>query len=118
PPLFPYTTLFGSRIVSLAVPGQEITAADLPDKLSSLGTPASPAVDIDQPFHEAKEKAIEAFERAYLEALLARHGGNISEAARHAGIDRKTIHRMLKKYDLQVRLERALAGPASVDDMD
>jgi len=106
------------RIVSLAVPGQEITAADLPDKLSSLGTPASPAVDIDQPFHEAKEKAIEAFERAYLEALLARHGGNISEAARHAGIDRKTIHRMLKKYDLQVRLERALAGPASVDDMD
>jgi len=106
------------RIVSLAVPGQEITAADLPDKLSSLGTPASPAVDIDQPFHEAKEKAIEAFERAYLEALLTRHGGNISEAARHAGIDRKTIHRMLKKYDLQVRLERALAGPASVDDMD
>jgi len=106
------------RIVSLAVPGQEITAADLPEKLSSLGTPASPAVDIDQPFHEAKEKAIEAFERAYLEALLARHGGNISEAARHAGIDRKTIHRMLKKYDLQVRLERALAGPASVDDLD
>jgi DNA-binding NtrC family response regulator len=106
------------RIVSLAVPGQEITAADLPEKLSSLGTPASPAVDIDQPFHEAKEKAIEAFERAYLEALLARHGGNISEAARHAGIDRKTVHRMLKKYDLQVRLERALAGPASADDMD
>jgi len=106
------------RIVSLAIPGQEITAADLPDKLSSLGTPASPVVDIDQPFHEAKEKAIEAFERAYLEALLARHRGNISEAARHAGIDRKTVHRMLKKYDLQVRLERAVAGPASADDMD
>src|SRR5690606_39805579 len=65
------------RIVSLAIPGQEVTAADLPDKLSSLGVPTSPvAVDIDQPFHEAKERAIEAFERAYLGALLERHDGN------------------------------------------
>src|SRR5690606_18794534 len=77
--------------------------------------PTSPvAVDIDQPFHEAKERAIEAFERAYLGALLERHDGNISEAARHAGIDRKTVHRLLKKYDMEVRLERAVAGPTSL----
>src|SRR5690606_24254517 len=75
------------RVVSLAIPGQEITLADLPDKLSSLGVPGSPVVaDIDRPFHEAKEQAIETFERAYLEAILARHAGNISEAGRHAGI--------------------------------
>ena len=37
----------------------------------------------------------------YLVNLLAKHHGNISQAARRAGIDRKTIHRMLVKYDLE-----------------
>ncbi|HEX7119609.1 MAG TPA: sigma-54 dependent transcriptional regulator [Longimicrobiales bacterium] len=100
------------RIVSLAAPGQEVTLLDLPDELSSVGaSPAVLAADISQPFHEAKERAIQAFERAYLEALLVRHDGNISEAARQAGIDRKTVHRMLKKYDIHVRLERTVAVP-------
>lgn len=107
------------RIVSLAVPGQEITAADLPEELSTLVLPGASsavrAVDIGRPFHEAKEQAIEAFERAYLEALLVRYDGNISEAARQAGIDRKTIHRMLKKYDIRLRKSRTVAVAGSDD---
>ncbi len=102
------------RIASLAIPGQEVTAEDLPDEfpITAGGGASGPpgVVDIEQPFHEAKEEAIEAFERAYLEALLVRYDGNISEAARQAGIDRKTIHRMLKKYDLKLRLERTVAA--------
>ncbi|HEX6941019.1 MAG TPA: sigma-54 dependent transcriptional regulator [Longimicrobiales bacterium] len=107
------------RVVSLAAPGQEVTLQDLPDELSTVAAASSPITpDVDRPFHEAKEQAIEAFERAYLEALLVRHDGNISEAARRAGIDRKTVHRMLKKYDIRVRLERAVAmpGPTAPDD--
>jgi transcriptional regulator of acetoin/glycerol metabolism len=57
----------------------------------------------DQPFHEAKNDAITVFEKEYLRDLLNRHNGNISHAARTAGIDRKTIHRMLTKYDLDGR---------------
>ena len=36
------------------------------------------------------------------DALLARHRGNISRAAAEAGIDRNYIHRLVKKYGLEV----------------
>ena len=94
------------RIVSLCLPGQEIGVEDIPEELSvapSSGTRAAMSFSADQPFHEAKNDAITVFEKEYLRDLLNRHNGNISHAARTAGIDRKTIHRMLTKYDLDGR---------------
>jgi DNA-binding NtrC family response regulator len=94
------------RIVSMCEAGQEITPADIPDELSvrhsSNGRPAL-QFNADLPFHDAKSDAISVFEKEYLRDLLAKHGGNISQAARTAGIDRKTIHRMLVKYQLAGR---------------
>ena len=40
-------------------------------------------------------------EVAYLRDLLARYDGNLSSAAKAAGIDRKTFHRLINKYDLR-----------------
>jgi DNA-binding NtrC family response regulator len=57
---------------------------------------------LDMPFKEAKAQLVEAFERDYLSALLAKHHGNISRAASEAGIDRNYIHRLVKKYGLEV----------------
>ena len=57
---------------------------------------------LELPFKEAKAQLVEAFERDYLVALLARHHGNISRAASEAGIDRNYIHRLVKKYGLEV----------------
>jgi DNA-binding NtrC family response regulator len=57
---------------------------------------------LELPFKEAKAQLVEAFERDYLSALLARHHGNISRAAAEAGIDRNYIHRLVKKYNLEV----------------
>ena len=54
------------------------------------------------PFKEAKAALVEGFERDYLVHLLARHKGNISRAALEAGIDRNYIHRLVKKYGLDV----------------
>jgi DNA-binding NtrC family response regulator len=53
-------------------------------------------------FKDAKGQIVEAFEREYLADLLRRHHGNISAAAREAGIDRNYIHRLVKKYNLDV----------------
>jgi DNA-binding NtrC family response regulator len=93
---------FIERIVSLCLPGQEIAPEDLPEELSAAPANGRGAIAIsaDLPFHDAKNLAVTAFEKQYLNDLLGRHNGNISQAARTAGIDRKTIHRMLTKYDL------------------
>jgi len=58
-----------------------------------------PAADLS--LREAKDRLIQAFERRYLEDLLDRCDGNLSKAARDAGVDRKTISRMLKRHGIR-----------------
>jgi DNA-binding NtrC family response regulator len=52
-------------------------------------------------FHVAKVQAIEQFEQTYLVELMAEHQGNISQAAKTAGKDRRTLQRLLQKYNLR-----------------
>ena len=49
------------------------------------------------PYADAKDHAVDAFDRAYVERLMKRAGGNVSEAARQAGMDRSNFRRLLKK---------------------
>ncbi len=73
------------------------SAGDLaPADLSGLVLPAG-----DLSLREAKDQLMEAFERKYLEDLMERCERNISKAARTAGVDRKTIARMLKRHGIQ-----------------
>lgn len=58
-------------------------------------------------FKDAKEQLLEAFEREYLTQLLRRCEGNISRAARESGLHRKSIERLIKKYQLDARALRA-----------
>lgn len=51
----------------------------------------------DLPYADAKERAGATFDRTYLERLMKRTGGNVSEAARQAGMDRSNFRRLLKK---------------------
>jgi DNA-binding NtrC family response regulator len=57
-------------------------------------------VDVGIPFKLAKQNVISEFERRYISRLLAQHDGNISAAARAAGIDRMSIHKMLHRLGL------------------
>ncbi len=52
---------------------------------------------LDLPYSEAKRRALEAFDRAYVSELLKRSGGNLSEAARKAGLDRSNFRRIVRK---------------------
>jgi DNA-binding NtrC family response regulator len=99
------------NVVERALSLGDSVLADLGD--SSTQRPSSPGTEqsekrqsnpdvLEMPFKEAKAQLVEAFERDYLEALLARHHGNISRAAAEAGIDRNYIHRLVKKYGLEV----------------
>jgi DNA-binding NtrC family response regulator len=57
-------------------------------------------VDPKIPFKVAKQDLIDEFERRYVRALLDAHGGNISAAARAAGIDRMSIHKILTRLGM------------------
>jgi len=48
-----------------------------------------------------RERWSRLFERRYLEGVLALHGGNVSAAARAAGVDRMHFHRLLRRYGLR-----------------
>lgn len=52
------------------------------------------------PFKEAKQRLLSDFERDYLIDLMARCEGNVTHAAREAGIDRVHLHKLVKKHGL------------------
>jgi two-component system, NtrC family, response regulator HydG len=54
----------------------------------------------DLPFVEAKQAVVDAFERHYLRDVLARAGGNLSEAARQSGVDRKHLRALARRHGL------------------
>jgi DNA-binding NtrC family response regulator len=53
------------------------------------------------PLTEARERWLAVLEGDYLRDLLDRHDGNISAAAKAAGVDRKTFHRLVTKHQIR-----------------
>ena len=71
------------------------------EAMSQAAAPmAQMAIDENLPFKEAKNRLIEEFEKSYWSTLLERTGGNVSKAARIAGVHRKSVEYILKKLDL------------------
>ncbi len=61
------------------------------------------APDVTLPMAEAKQRWIEIFERRYLERLFEEAGGNVSEAARRADVDRGHLGKLVARYGLKRR---------------
>jgi DNA-binding NtrC family response regulator len=55
-------------------------------------------VDVNVPYKVAKEALIDTFERGYVRAVIAACKGNMTKAARMAGIDRMYLHRLVQKH--------------------
>ena len=51
-------------------------------------------------YSNAKESIIEKFELEYLTFHLKENNGNISRTAQECGLDRRTLHRLIKKYNI------------------
>jgi len=67
--------------------------------------PASDALpELDEPvpedFRDGRSRAIEVFEKRYVEELLHKHQGNVTRAALEAGKDRRAFGRLKKKYSI------------------
>jgi len=81
--------------------GPTLRLRDLPEHVRGRGRPAPAVPGQDLPLREARETWLRVFTQEYLADLLRRHGGNISQAAKTAGVDRKTLHRLLAKFDIR-----------------
>lgn len=52
-------------------------------------------------FNEAKQRALADFERGHLIRPMRQSAGNVSQAARLAGKERRTLGKLLKKYRIE-----------------
>ena len=85
---------------AVLVDGHTVMSTHLPDRLQALADKDSTSAEAGS-FKQAKQQAVETFERNFLLDLLKRNEGHMSRAAREAGVDRKTIERMVKKHGLR-----------------
>jgi DNA-binding NtrC family response regulator len=52
------------------------------------------------PFKEAKDRLLEEFQTKYIARALARHGGNVSQAAKDSGVKRQYLHRLMRETNI------------------
>ena len=57
--------------------------------------------EIEEGFAASKQRAVQAFERKYLIALMQRADGNVSRAAQLSGTERRQLGKMLKRHGIE-----------------
>jgi transcriptional regulator with GAF, ATPase, and Fis domain len=81
--------------------GRPKTATEAAEDEVAPGIMGTIKIDEDLPFKDAKSRLVEAFEKAYWTRLLERTAGNVSKAARVAGVHRKSVEYIMKKLELR-----------------
>src|SRR4029079_3591436 len=83
-------------------PGNARELRNAVERVLALGTAEQPGRSVaEQPgFIEARDSALERFERDYLQALLKEHDGQVSVAAKAAKLARSHFYRLLERHGL------------------
>ena len=89
----------GSDDPSLAV---EVTLTEA----EALSAAASDVGDVTGTFKDAKARHLAIFEKAYLGALIQRHKGNLSAAAREADLSRLHLRMLARRYGIAAGAEK------------
>lgn len=66
---------------------------------TSLGGPG--AFLLHEDYHTARDRVLADFEQAYLRHVVQEASGNLSDAARIAGVDRTTLYRLMEKHEIR-----------------
>jgi two-component system nitrogen regulation response regulator GlnG len=77
--------------------------SDRPEEAPRAPGDFAVAIDATRPFKDVKADIVTKFEIAYIRAVLARTGGNVSAAARDSGIDRKHMERLIRKLGIETK---------------
>ena len=88
------------RALALSPDARTFGALRLSVGVTPGATDGELAVRSDLPFSEAKQQVVDAFERRYLRDVWERCDGNVSAAARAAGVDRKHFRSLLVRHGI------------------
>ena len=92
------------HLVVMAAPGMAVRGADIvfidEEAAQSNGGPSFGAELMILDYHNARDRVLAKFEREYLTHVVQASGGNISDAARMAGVDRTTLYRLMDKHGM------------------
>ncbi|HSD19663.1 MAG TPA: sigma-54 dependent transcriptional regulator, partial [Anaeromyxobacter sp.] len=81
--------------------GDRISVADLPQELAGAPAAAPAGALAALPYRDAVAGARDRVTREYLVALLTEFEGNVTRAAERAGLERESLHRLLRKHGLR-----------------
>lgn len=91
------------HLAVMSEPGAVIGPDDVVfmDEMDFGGGGSGPLVGLtDMDYHSAREHVLSRFEVDYLSHVVAAANGNISDAARVAGVDRTTLYRLMDKHGI------------------
>ncbi|HEY6003995.1 MAG TPA: sigma-54 dependent transcriptional regulator [Anaeromyxobacter sp.] len=95
------------RAVAVAA-GDEIQVEDLPPEVAlTSAAPSAPGAGpgiaglAALPYKDAVAEARDRVSREYLAAIMKEFGGNVTRAAERAGMERESLHRLLRRYGLR-----------------
>jgi len=79
-------------------------AARTPDAAAAATAtaPAGAAIDVGVTYAEGRRRALDAFERAYVQGLVAAHDGSVAKAAQAAGVTRVHLYRLLRRHGIKI----------------
>jgi DNA-binding NtrC family response regulator len=83
------------------IDGPRIPVEALPEELRDKGGAGVSARLARLTYAEAVDLARDAASREYLIALMREFGGSVARAAERAGVERESLHRLLKRYGLR-----------------
>ncbi len=88
-----------ARALTLA-DGETLSRQDLPADVLGDAT-SEPGLSTELAYKEAVELARDRASRDYLVELMRQHRGNVTRAADTAGMERESLHRLLKRHGIQ-----------------
>jgi transcriptional regulator with PAS, ATPase and Fis domain len=93
------------HLVVLATPGDVVQSEDIQFIDADTASESGHGTTFDRAtmsldYHGARDQVLARFEVDYLRHVVQASGGNISDAARLAGVDRTTLYRLMEKHGM------------------
>jgi two-component system response regulator HydG len=98
---------------SVVTTGEHIDVDDLSPEILNRESDADETINLASlTWMQALEKGREEVARRYIEEVLTKHDGRVTEAAAHAHVERESFYRLMRRFNIDPDHYRSRRGPA------